>query len=149
MKKSSLKKRHFSLIELLVVIAIIGILSAIILPALSGANESARKTHVKAQMNNVAMAVIQYYGDYGILPTNPSSDSSKPLEDIYSALNSGGNPRNITYYSGEQRNLQDGEISVVLDGNYDNTVSASGDTVSDKVAVFSTYEGEVIKSWLK
>lgn len=154
MKKSSLKKRHFSLIELLVVIGIIGILSAIILPALSGARKSANKTHIKAQLQNVALACMNYYNDYGHLPNESGSnlDTEVDLANLINALDGTSNARGKIYYSGSTSNFEKKPILVDLDFDYDGkqtNVSTDSDTVNDRVAVHSTYEGEVIKSWVK
>lgn len=69
-------KRGFTLIELLAVIAVIGLLSALMLPALGQAKEKARQTICCSNLHQVSMAIRQYADDWGdalpVLPTpNP------------------------------------------------------------------------------
>ncbi len=117
--------RGFTLIELLIVIAIIGILMALLFPAVQGAIDAARRAQAKNDVTQIATAINAYVTEYGRLPVTQDSGtmdfkSNNALATLMGVTND--NPRGLVFL----------EVNYVRDGSHKSGYATNSGANQDK-----------------
>jgi prepilin-type N-terminal cleavage/methylation domain-containing protein/prepilin-type processing-associated H-X9-DG protein len=71
--KTDTQLRGFTLVELLVVIAIIGVLIALLIPAVQYARDAARRAQCQSQIRQIGLAIHNYEAAFKMFPKGGSS----------------------------------------------------------------------------
>ncbi len=166
------RKASFTLVELLVVMGIIGLLIALLFPAIGAARQAANRNRAEAEVKAIEVALRGYLRDYGKFPTQTSGTDFTyntgtnyvALIDTLRAINTNTNPRREVYLEVSSASLVtnafkdpwDRDYMVYVDGDFNNSLALpaplSTTLVGRSIAVWSrgpdgTNVNNFITSW--
>ena len=161
----SIRKRGFTLVELLVVIAIIGILIAMLLPAVQSVREAARRTQCANNLRQNVLAMLNYESAFGQFPPgkNDVNDGRNTKRTLQPIVARPGAPNDARQYAWgvfvlpfiEQQNLfnQIKTATSSWDDDVSNALDAGGmPVVANVIPAFicpsdQSPDGDFNKSW--
>jgi prepilin-type N-terminal cleavage/methylation domain-containing protein len=104
--------RGFTLVELLVVIAIIGVLVALLLPAVQAAREAARRSSCSNNLTQLTIAVHNYEMAHGVYPPG-TIDAAGPIMNVSSGYHHSWVVQILPYIEEQNAyNLLDKKLSI-------------------------------------
>ena len=112
-----MKRTGFTLIELLIGIGIMGVLVAMLLPAVQAVRESSRKTQCQSNLRQIGLALTNYHSAFGRLP----AASIRP--DAY--IDDGRNHPRATWSIAILTMLELGSVYELYDSAYESTAPAN------------------------
>ncbi len=104
------RNRAFTLVELLVVIAIIGILVALLLPAVQSAREAARRTQCQNNMKQLGLALLNYETVHGQFPDGSVGRNPDSPNCDYGGFPPGKAPNRVAFFIRLFPYLEEGSV---------------------------------------
>ena len=154
------RPRAFTLIEMLVVMGIIGILVALLFPAIKGAKLAAERADASQMVVSLEAAMKAFFAEYGRYPLQNTStaqyeyktnDTSrgyvaliKTLRGLQVTSSLNDNPKGITFLDVPEKKLIDsGSLAGALIDPWDNTFRVFADWDNDNIIQTGTTYGEL------
>jgi prepilin-type N-terminal cleavage/methylation domain-containing protein len=124
-------RRHrtgFTLVELLTVIAIIGVLAAMVLAAMAGVRNKAKKVKAQLEMSQLALAIQHYDSTYGRFPVSDAAQAAASANQGNAAKQNGdftygGTFNGVSVFTSGYQATNDEVIAILMNlTNYPNAL---------------------------